>query len=86
MANIATTNRKATADEVRAHAAALRQLAEHSALGRPRVRDDGTLVVHSSEPGYRAVLEFAAQAAAQVGTYVHVITDDAAAAQDTTAL
>jgi hypothetical protein len=32
------------------------------------------------------VLEFVAQAAAQVGTYVHVITDDAPAARATTAL
>lgn len=86
MMNIATTDRKATADEVRAHAAALRQLAERSSLGEPRVRDDGTLVVHTDEPGYRAVLEFAAQAAAEVGTYVHVITDDAPAARTTTAL
>lgn len=84
--NVATTDRKATADEVRAHAAALLQLATHSGLGEPRVRDDGTLVVHTSEPGYRAVLDFAAQAAAQVGTYVHVITDDAPAARTTTAL
>jgi hypothetical protein len=50
------------------------------------VRDDGTLVVHTDEPGYRAVLEFAAQAAAEVGTYVHVITDDVPAARATTAL
>jgi hypothetical protein len=84
--NVATTDRKATADEVRAHAAALRQLAEHSALGEPRLREDGTLVMHTTEPGYRAVPEFAAQAAAQVGTYVHVITDDAPAARTTTAL
>lgn len=86
MTNIATTDRKATAQQVRAHAATLRQLAEQSGLGVPRLRDDGTLVVHSSEPGYRSVLAFAALAAAHVGTYVHVITDDAPAARATTAL
>jgi hypothetical protein len=32
------------------------------------------------------VLELAAQAAAQAGTYVHVVTDDATAAQPTKAL
>lgn len=86
MMNVATTDRKASTDEVCAHAAALRQLAELRGLGEPRVRDDGTLVVHTDEPGYRAVLEFAAQAAAEVGTYVHVITGDAPAARPTTAL
>jgi hypothetical protein len=43
-------------------------------------------VVHSAEPGYRAVLEFAARAAALVGTYVHVIADDAPAARGTSQL
>jgi hypothetical protein len=47
----------------------------------PGVRDDGALVVHTTEPGYRVVLELAAQAAAQVDTYVHVVTDDAPAAR-----
>ncbi len=81
MANTATTDKMATADEVRAHAVVLRQLAASSDLGAPQLREDGTLIVHSPEPGYRIVLEFAALAASQVGTYVHVITDDAPAAR-----
>jgi hypothetical protein len=86
MANTATTDRKATADEVRAHAQTLRDLAARSGLETPRLRDDGTIVVGSSEPGYRRVLEFAGQAATVVGAYVHVITDDAPAAQATSDL
>lgn len=84
--NITTTDRKATAEEVRAHAPALRRLAADSGLGTPKLRDDGTLVVHCAEPGYREVLKFAARAAAQVGTYVHVIADDAPAARGTSQL
>ena len=41
----------------------------------------------SSEPGYRTVVQFAAEAMRVVGTYVHVITDDVPAGQvDTPAL
>lgn len=86
MANIATTDRKATAEEVRAHARALRGLAARSGLETPRLRDDGTVVVRSPEPGYRTVLEFAGLAASEVGAYVHVITDDVPAARATSAL
>lgn len=86
MANTATTDRKATADEVRAHAQTLRGLAARSGLEAPRLRDDGTIVVRNSEPGYRRVLEFAGQAATEVGAYVHVITDDAPAARATSNL
>ena len=81
MTELATTDRKAAADQLRPHAAALRRLAARHGLDEPRLRDDGTLVVHSSAPGYRAVLGFAADAASAVGTYVHVITDDAPAAR-----
>jgi hypothetical protein len=86
MVNTTTSDRKATAAEVRAHAQALRGLAAGSGLEAPRLRDDGTLVVRSSEPGYRLVLEFAGLAAAEVGAYVHVITDDAPAARATSPL
>ena len=86
MGDTTTTDRKATATEVRAHAQTLRDLAAQAGLETPRLRDDGTIVVRSSEPGYRRVLEFAGHAAAVVGTYVHVITDDAPAARATSDL
>lgn len=47
-----------------------------------RLRSDGTLVVHSSGPGYRSVTRLAAAASDIVGTHVHVITDDVPAAAD----
>ena len=68
---------RATADEVRAHAQALRSLAARSGLEAPRLREDGTIVARDPEPGYRRVLEFPGLAATEVGAYVHVITDDA---------
>ena len=37
---------------------------------------DGTVVVHSDEPGYRSILRLSAAATEVVGTYVHVISDD----------
>jgi len=39
-------------------------------------RADGTVVVHSDEPGYRAVTRLSSALSELVGTYVHVITDD----------
>jgi hypothetical protein len=76
MARRIATDRKATAREVRAHAATLRELGERLGVAPVRLRDDGTVVVHSEEPGYGQVLRVSADASALVGTYVHVITDD----------
>lgn len=74
---------KATSDEVTAHATAIRDLAAGHGLSDVRLRADGTVVVHSSQPGYRAVTRLAAEASELVGTYVHVITDDVPGAVDT---
>lgn len=76
-------DRKATRDEVAAHAAAVRQLAVDLGLSNPCLRSDGTVVVHSDETGYRAVTRLSAAASELVGTYVHVITDDVPGASDT---
>jgi hypothetical protein len=69
-------DRRATAQEVRAQAAAIRRLAGEFGRGAPRVHDDSTVVVWSSEPGYRAANRLSAVASEVVGAYVHVITDD----------
>ncbi len=76
MSDAAVADRKATADEVRGHAAVIRRLAADLGLAAPRARDDGTLVIHSDEPGYGAANRLSASASAAVGVYVHVITDD----------
>jgi len=76
MAEAVVADRKATVAEVRAHAAVIRRLAGELGLATPRVRDDGALVIHSSEPGYQAANRLSAAAGGVVGTYVHVITDD----------
>lgn len=83
MARSAVADRKANAAEVAAHSSAIRELASAGGLGTPRLRDDGTIVVHSDEDGYRAVNRLSSQASLIVGTYVHVITDDAPAAKGT---
>jgi hypothetical protein len=75
-------DRKATADEVKPHRAAIRQLAADLGLSRPRLRNDGTVVVHSDEAGYGAVTRLSATASEVVGEYVHVITDDVPGALD----
>ncbi len=69
-------DRKARADEVRAHAPAVRRLAAGLELSAVRVRDDGALVIHAEEPGYHTANQLSAAASAVVGAYVHVITDD----------
>ena len=75
-------DRKATKDEIQPYVAKIRMLATAGSLTRPRLRDDGTLVVHSDAPGYRAVTRLSAAASELVGHYVHVITDDVPGAAD----
>lgn len=76
-------DRKAAFDEVTAHAATVRQLAADLGLSDLRLRRDGTVVVHSDEPGYRAVTRLSAAASDLIGAYVHVITDDVPGATGT---
>ncbi len=76
MPRAVVSDRKATAAEVRAHAPALQKLVEKLGLAHPRLRDDGALVVHSSQPGYQTANQLSAAMTEVVGAYVHVITDD----------
>ena len=76
MSDAVAADRKATRDEVLSHAAAIRALAADLDLTAPRLRDDGALVIHTTEPGYRTANRLSAAASQVVGTYVHVITDD----------
>jgi hypothetical protein len=82
MARATTTDRKASADEVRKHAHALRAVAAELGVAPVAVRDDGTVVVHVDDPGYRQALDMSARATELVGVYVHVITDDVPGAAD----
>jgi predicted RecB family endonuclease len=75
-------DRKAPAAEVRAHADQLRQLAEQVGVSNVRLLDEGTVVVHSDELGYREVVDLSRRISEVVGCYVHVITDDVPAAAD----
>jgi hypothetical protein len=77
MASTALADRQATAREVCEHARAIRKLVDKFGLSNARLRADGTVVVHSDEPGYRSILRLSAAATDVVGTYVHVISDDA---------
>lgn len=76
------TDRKATADEVRAHAPALRRLGQRLGVMPVCVREDGTVTVHAADAGYRQALEVSTLASEIVGAYVHVITDDVPGASD----
>ena len=80
MSTVAVSDRKATRDEVVAHAGDIRRLATELDLGEPMLREDGAVVVRSPESGYRLVTRLSAAASVLVGAYVHVITDDAPAA------
>ncbi|MBA2318977.1 MAG: hypothetical protein H0V93_14540 [Euzebyales bacterium] len=82
MSKATTTDRKASAAEVHAHAEQVRRLADEVGVSNPRLRHDGTLVVHSDQPGYRQVVALSRHANELVGRYVHVITDDVPAAGD----
>ena len=76
MPKVATSDRRATFAEVEAQRARLRSLAQDCGLVAPRLRRDGTVIVHDSGPGYRAVSRFSGAASRLVGAYVHVVTDD----------
>lgn len=76
MSKATTTDRKASASEVLTHAEQVRRLAKEVGVSEPRLRPDGTLVVHSEQPGYREVVELSRRLTDLVGCYVHVITDD----------
>ncbi len=80
MSDALAADRKATREEVLARAPAIRQTALEFGLPPLRLRDDGTVVMHSDEPGYRAANRLSAAASRVVGAYVHVITDDVAGA------
>lgn len=81
MADTTTTDRRASADEVRAHADALKNAAHEAGLTDVRILDDGTLVVHSDDEGLRQVIDLVGRARRIVDSYVHVITDDVPAAE-----
>lgn len=80
MSEAMVSDRRASWSEVDVRRAELRRRALACGLREPRLREDGSIVVHAPEPGYRATGRFAAEAAAVVGTYVHVLTDDVIAA------
>jgi hypothetical protein len=84
MSDVLAADRTANPPEVVAHAESLRDHAAQVGLSPLRIRDDGTLVIHSDEPGYKTANRLSATASQMVGAYAHVITDDvprAAAAQ-----
>lgn len=82
MSQTTVTDRKASAAEVRAHADQLHRLAGEVGVSNVRLRDEGTVVVHSDELGYRQVVDLSRRISQVVGCYVHVITDDVPAAAD----
>jgi len=53
MSDALAADRKATRREVVAHAGSLRDHAGQLGVSPLRIRDDGTLVIHSDEPGYK---------------------------------
>jgi hypothetical protein len=81
MADTTITDRRASADEVRANADALKNAARDVGVTDVRILADGTLVVHSDDEGLRQVIALVARARGIVGSYVHVITDDVPAAE-----
>jgi len=73
---------KPQADNVKPHRVAIRRLTADLGLNSPRLRSDGTVIVHSDEAGYGAVTRLSVSASQIVGEYVLVITDDVPGALD----
>jgi hypothetical protein len=76
MSDAIAADRKATREEVLGRAEAIRRLALDLGLAGLRLRDDGTVIIHSDEPGYQVANRLSLAASRTVGAYVHVITDD----------
>ena len=82
MAKATTADRKASAAEVRAHTDQVRRLATEVGVTEPRLRAEGTVIVHSEQPGYRDVVTLSRRLSEVVGCHVHIITDDVPGADD----
>ena len=76
MARTIEDDRTATRGEIAKHRDALRKLASRYGLSEPRLTEDGVVIVHSAEPGYRSVGRFTVDATAVIGHRPYVITDD----------
>lgn len=76
-----TVDARASADQVRRHADAIRAAAHDLGLSDVRMLDTGTVVIHSEDEGYHDVIELGLVLDEIVGTYVHIITDDVPAAE-----
>ncbi len=70
MSETIISDRRASWQEVAAQRAELRGRADVCGLTEPRLRNDGAVIVHAPDAGYRSVSRFAAAAASLVGTYV----------------
>jgi hypothetical protein len=73
--NITAADRRASRDEVIAHAGAIRAAALDAGAADIRIGSDGTLVIRATDDGYRQVVEVASRASGIVGVYVHTIPD-----------
>jgi hypothetical protein len=80
MSEAMISDRRASWSEVAARRGELRRRVVACGLHEPRLRENGAIVVHAQEPGYRVTGRFAAESAAVVGTYVHVPTGDVSGA------
>jgi len=79
-----TGDRRATLDEVVEHRDLLRALARRHHLEQPRLRSDGSLVVHPANAGYLDVARFVEEASRAIGAHVYVVTDDTPGGEETT--
>ncbi len=82
MAQVVGVDRKATRDEVIAHADDLRRIAVLQGFAKVQLRSDGAIIVHDETPGYKRTNRLAASATEVVGAYVPVITDDVPGAEE----
>ncbi|MBN9611833.1 MAG: hypothetical protein J0I11_21270 [Actinobacteria bacterium] len=80
MSRAIINDRRASWSDVDRRRSELRRVAAECGLTDVRLRDDGALIVHAIDHGYRSTGRFAVAAAGLVGAYVHVITDDVPAA------
>src|SRR5699024_9309016 len=76
-----TRGARASAEQLHACRAVLRDLAGRHGLSNLRLAADGTLFVHvDDDPGYRRLLDFVADATAGIGAEPNVVTDETPAA------
>lgn len=82
MSDIGQVERTATRDEVIAEREGLHRILTAHGLTDPRVRADGSIIVHTDDGGYGPIIRATGEARELLGHHLKLVTDDTPAGHD----